>query len=194
VGKNDNIDVAAISPPLEHSFVFMIRDPTGVINSTYTGNGYANGRLNSRGFLIINSAQSSSSSSSSSSSATSNTSPSSTTDTSAKSSTPVSSSPASPASSGGNGLNQAEKIGIGVGAGVGGLLLIALSVLATMFFMRSWRRHRDDQVQHQDGQMDKTASAVEAPNDSGRLRFPPTRQELSGASSPAELPSYRYVP
>jgi hypothetical protein len=48
VGKNDNIDIAAISP---HSFVFMIRDPTGVINSTYTGNGYANGRLNSRGFF-----------------------------------------------------------------------------------------------------------------------------------------------
>jgi len=130
VGEHDNVNSKEITR--NPQFKFVITDPTGKINSSTTGNGFAKGLLQSRGFIIDDTTLTSTTTSSSSTPASL-----------APSKTSTETSQTAAAVTDG-GLTQSAKIGIGVGVGLGALLLIVVAVGMTVFVMR--RRQREKSV------------------------------------------------
>jgi hypothetical protein len=110
VGLNDNVDDSTISS--SQNFVFVIEDPSG----TASGDGYVDGALSSRAFII----KSNDTTTTTSSTSSTTTSPSTTTAAFQASATQTESSTTS------EGLSTGAKAGIGIGAAIGGLLLLSL--------------------------------------------------------------------
>jgi hypothetical protein len=123
IGESDNINEEQIAA--DPDFVLQIHDPSG---QTGTGNGFVNGTLQSRAFVITSNV--SSSSSSSSLVPTTSTSVSSVLSSATTTSAPKGTSSPPPAS----GLSIGAKAGIGVGAGIGGIALIALGACLGRIF------------------------------------------------------------
>lgn len=134
IGQSDNVNNDLVTK--DANYVLVLNDPSG---QTGTGNGWVNNQLQSRAFklnpiVISSSTSSSSSTTSTSSSSTSMTVPTSTTST-----------PSSTASSSSD-LSPGAKAGIGVGAALGAIALIALAVGATLYCVRRKRRNAATEV------------------------------------------------
>ncbi|KAH0841597.1 hypothetical protein AYO21_01169 [Fonsecaea monophora] len=186
IGKDDNIDDAAIeSSP---NFVLLIRDPTGADNSGISG--WVDGQLSSPGFIIqSNNVVSSSSESSSSSSTSTSTSTSTATSTSSTTSSvsSITSSPSAvttppsspsltdaggasitsaapvPVKADSSGLSTGAKVGIGVAAAVGGLLLMGLGIFLGLRWARKTKTRRHPDRSHVDDGMVPTSGPYYPP-------------------------------
>jgi hypothetical protein len=126
IGESDNINEKQIAA--DPDFVLEIQDPSG---QTGTGNGFVDGILQSRGFIITSNV--------SSSVRTTSTSVSSVSSSTTATSVPKGTSSPAPAS----GLSIGAKAGIAVGAGIGGLALIAGAYLWLIF---RCRRNKNNSV------------------------------------------------
>lgn len=130
VGQNDNINDSELQKG--SNFVLALRDPSGQVKD---GGGFVNGQLQSRAFKIQSNVTTTTTTTSTTSSSTS------TMPTNATSAPTVTTSLLKTHT----GLSTAAKAGIGVGSAVGGIVLVAIGVGATMLCVKRSHRGKDDQ-------------------------------------------------